>query len=347
MTPHSSPLLQDLEYLYWFPFSDEPIVHGKWFQPRISHPFVLFPEDSSDDKWHLFCHSWLGLHHYVSSSGLSWEHFALIEYNGKYPSIYVEDGVYYLFYEKRGRRLPFINKRRGREESGEYHRESHIEMRSSTDLQIWSNPRHIISANDINTSSAFIRKGHLSHPQLLPYEQGYRLYVGASLVDTALDITRYTMSAISPEILGPYQQEGDQIVVEADGNDYYRSLGAGQLQVYCEDTFCYAIQNSYYYDEERNKKASAIILLKSTDGLHFTPIEVKPILTPPEKGWASDHLLTSSLRYKEDESCWYCYFSGVHTNSYHLTTESIGLLIGKDSRPRKIENTNDLLYRES
>ncbi len=346
MTPHASPLLPDLEYLYWFPFSDEPLVQGKWFQPRLSNPFVLFPEDSSDEKWHLFCHSWIGLHHYISSSGLSWEHYALIEYNGRYPSIYIEDGVYYLFYEKQGMRPPFINKR-GREESGEYHKESHIEMRSSSDLQVWSNPRHIISSQDISTSSAFLPKGQLSHPQLVPYEQGYRLYVGASSVNPSLDVARYTMSATSPEILGPYRQEGEQIVIEADGNDYYRSLGSGQLQVYCEGKSCYAIQNSYYYDEKRNKTASAIIILKSSDGLTFNSLDMKPILIPSEKGWASEHILTSSIRYKEDESCWYCYFSGTHTNAYHITTESIGLLIGKDSRPRRIENVNDLLYRES
>jgi len=343
MTPHASPLLPELEYLYWFPFSDEPLLQGKWYQPRLSHPAVLFPEDSVDEKWHMFCHSWMGLHHYISSSGLSWEHMAVIEYNGRYPSIYIEDGVYYKKKKKRGMRIPFLTKRR-REESKEYRRESHIEMRSSTDLQIWSNPRHLISAEDISTSSAFLKKGQLSHPQIVKYDQGYRLYVGSSCVDKTLDVARYTMSAISPEIIGPYRQEGEHIVVEADGNDYYRSLGSGQLQVYCEKTSCYAIQNSYYYDEKRNKEASAITVLKSQDGLHFSPLDIEPILIPSEKGWASDHILTSSLRYKEDESCWYCYFSAAYTNEYRITRESIGLLIGKDSRPRKIERRNDLLY---
>ncbi|MDA3822611.1 MAG: hypothetical protein PF450_08405 [Bacteroidales bacterium] len=265
----STKVLTDIIHASRFPFSDEPLVQGAWYTPRLSNPFVLFPQDSADDKWHLFCHSWLGIHHFVSDSGISWNMMRIVEVGGKYPSIFIEDGVYYLIYEKRGMHIPFIDKRR-RQSSKEYHRESHIEIISSTDLSIWSKPRHLISANDIPCSNDFIKKGRLSHPHIVSTDQGYRLYVGASIADKALDIARYTVSAMCVDIVGTYQMESNKILIKGEGNDYYRSLASGQLQVHREGNVYRAIQNAHFFDEKRNKTSSAILLLQSNDGLTFT-----------------------------------------------------------------------------
>ena len=54
----------------WFPFSDEPVLQGLWYVPRLEDPAFLFPEESTDGKWHLFAHSWLGIHHFIASSGI-------------------------------------------------------------------------------------------------------------------------------------------------------------------------------------------------------------------------------------------------------------------------------------
>ncbi len=343
----TSKVLTDLTYLSWFPFSDEPLVQGSWYTPRISHPFVLFPEDSADDKWHMFAHSWLGIHHFVSDSGISWVPRRIIEFGGHYPSIYIEDGVYYLLYEKRGVQIPFIDRRR-RLNGKEHHRESHIEIITSTDLQIWSKPRHLISSADIPSSHEFLKKGRLSNPQIVSTKQGYRLYLGASLSNTLLDISRYTVSALSADIMGPYQAERDDILIKGEGNEYFRSLASGQTQVLNVDDTFRAVQAAHFYDEERNKTSSAIILLESIDGLKFNQLLKNPILVPPLSGWANEYILSSSLRYKEDEKCWYCYFSAASKIDKHLPfyKESIGLLIGKDPRPRKIEDSTDILYRK-
>ncbi|NCB02007.1 MAG: hypothetical protein EOM67_07545, partial [Spirochaetia bacterium] len=226
----SMKVLTDIAHVSWFPFSDEPVVQNRWYMPRLSHPYVLFPEDSVDDKWHLFCHSWMGIHHFISESGISWSHLRVIEFRGRYPSIYIEDGVYYIVYEKRGFQLPFVNKRR-RISSKEYHKESHIEIISSTDLAIWSKPRHLISSDDIPCSKDFLKKGRLSHPQIISTDQGYRLYIGASVRDSSLDIARYAVSAISIDIIGSYQLESEEKIIKGEGNDYYRSLASGQLHV--------------------------------------------------------------------------------------------------------------------
>ena len=343
----SKKVLTDVIHASWYPFSDEPVIKGSWYTPRLSHPFVLFPQDSVDDKWHMFCHSWLGIHHYISDSGISWQSVRIIEVGGHYPSVYIEDGVYYIVYEKRGINIPYIDGRR-RLSAKEYHRESHIEIISSTDLTIWSKPRHLISANDIPCSADFLKKGRLSHPQIVSTNQGYRLYIGASLTNKKLDIARYTVSAVSVDIVGTYQMESNNILIKGEGNDYYRSLASGQLHVLRAGDTYRAIQNAHFFDEERNRASTAIMLLESEDGLTFTLLKDEPILTPPEEGWASSHILTSSLRYKEDEGCWYCYFSAAsyRYNPLKIYGEAIGLLIGKDPRPRKIEDSTDALYRE-
>ena len=66
----------------WFPFSDEPLVHGLGSAPRFCDPQVLMPEQSCDGKWHMFFHSWIGVHHFISDSGIQWEPRRMIEVRG-------------------------------------------------------------------------------------------------------------------------------------------------------------------------------------------------------------------------------------------------------------------------
>ena len=87
--------IDDFKKLAWFPFSDEPIVKGKFYLPQLSNPQVLLPEESCDGKWHLFVHSWLGVHHFVSDSGIAWEPKNLFEVRAHSPFIYRENENYY------------------------------------------------------------------------------------------------------------------------------------------------------------------------------------------------------------------------------------------------------------
>ena len=83
----------------WASYSEEPVWQSSWWESRLSSPCILMPDDSSDGAWHLFAHTWLGIEHYISSSGFDWKRVALIALRGHYPSIYTEKNVYYLLYE--------------------------------------------------------------------------------------------------------------------------------------------------------------------------------------------------------------------------------------------------------
>jgi hypothetical protein len=105
-----------------------------------------------------------------------------------------------------------------------------------------------------------------------------------------------------------------------------------------------ALQNARYWNRKLKREASAIILLTSSDGLQWQRVDAPPILVPAEKGWASEHIMTCDVRYKQDEACWYCYFSATGERRFGLLRESIGLLIGKDPILRKPVDTTDILY---
>ncbi len=339
-------LFRNLEGLSWFPFSDEPIIQSHPLQVRLSNPAVLLPEESTDEKWHLFAHSMLGIHHYTSESGISWSHQRLLIPGGRYPSLFEEDGTYHLIYEQRGRFVPRLGKR-GRVSSDEIHHESHIELMSSTDLYIWSRPRHLMSAKSIEQTSLPGSVPTLSHPQLVSTDHEYRLYMGASSIDEDDRVARFVVSASAPQLLGPYHQETKDALVEAAGNEYHRSLGAGQLSVYESEGVYKALETSYFYDEKKNNNHSAIIVVDSEDGLSFPYDGNQPILVPSERGWASGNIRTCTLKYKADEKCWYCFFSASAKNNFSIERESIGLLLGKEPHPRKMDEVNDILYRNS
>ena len=90
-----------LESASWYSFNDSYIGRSKWFLPRQSDPSILLPSESPDGRWHLFCHTWLGIHHLVSDSGLKWKkEDALVFFRGHSPFIYREGKTYYMVFER-------------------------------------------------------------------------------------------------------------------------------------------------------------------------------------------------------------------------------------------------------
>ena len=86
-----------LEDTYWYSFNDEPIATvGSLIVPRLSDPSFLLPDESPDGLWHLFAHTWLGVEHYTSTSGLEWKKEHLVFLRGHSPFIYKEGNVYYV-----------------------------------------------------------------------------------------------------------------------------------------------------------------------------------------------------------------------------------------------------------
>ncbi|MFA7670729.1 MAG: hypothetical protein WCY53_00570 [Sphaerochaetaceae bacterium] len=327
--------LNEIGKASWFPFSDEPVIEGLWYIPRLSSPVFLFPEESPDGKWHLFAHSYLGINHYTSDSGIMWEPNRLVQLRGKHPFLFKEKGLFYLIYERHGRRIPFFE-RRAQKGRLPYLIGSHIEIRSSTDLSLWSEPKTIFEAKEVDSSGDYLKKRSIGHPQLIAVDGGYRLYVGSSKVGKNPSSSRYLISAFCETIEGPYIVESQKPLIESEGNDIYRNLATGRVSVYKAQNLFVALQNGRYWNEERQAESSAITLLKSEDGKKWSKWGKKPILIPAQSGWASKHIVGCDIRYKADEACWYCYFSATGEPQYGFVRESIGLLIGRSEKVRQL-----------
>ncbi len=319
---------EKLKEASWFPFSDEPVIKGLWYVPRLSCISFLFPEESIDQKWHLFAHSWLGIQHYSSDSGIMWEPVQMVQLRGKHPFLFKDKNQYHLIYERHGALIPFVE-RLSKKGKKEHIKGSHIEMRSSSDLNVWSEPKVLFKATDALCASDYLKNPLIGHPQLIKVDGGYRLYFGASKVGFNPSSARYICSAFSKNIDGPYELESEVPILEANPNSKYSNLAVGRLSIYKEDQQYIGFQNGRYWDDDKKKESSAITIVESNDGLSFSECDAKPVLTPVENSWASKHIVSCDVRYKKDEDCWYCYYSATGQRKGLLVKESIGLMIGK------------------
>lgn len=312
----------------WYPFIDEPLLESVRYASQFSSPQVIMPYDSCDGKWHMFFHSWIGIHHFVSDSGIAWEPRKVIEFYAHCPSIFKDGETYYLIYEKHDKRSRLSNQRRA-DVTG-YN--SRIEMKVSTDLITWSKSRLLLSSEDVSFASDYRNNARLSNPQLFKVDGGYRLYFGASTVkmaDSDYKCPRYFGYAFSKDMLGPYLMYTDSLLLESDGDNKYSNLGTGSIRLVKAFDKFFGFQCGFYWDGQAKKTRSAIKILESEDGIRFKECKAKPVLTTSDSGWTSSYIGTCDVHYKADESCWYCYFSARGGKARKHEKESIGLMIGK------------------
>ena len=321
----------------WYSFIDEPLISGLNYAPRFSSPNVIMPEESCDGKWHMFFHSWIGIHHFISDSGIAWQPRKMIELRGHCPFIYREGETYYLLYEKHNRNIPIIDQRRT---DGKNEGFSRIEMRISTDLLSWSMPRLLLDSRNVPSSKDGLENPRLSNPQLFRTDTGYRLYFGSSSVtldDSRHTFPRYFGFASSEDIMGPYVVNGsDDTLVESDGDDKWTNLAPGNIRLIRDEECFYAFQTSAYWDSEEKRTKSAVNILKSEDGISFERCTSKPIMIPAQEGWARGYITSCDAHYREAEKCWYCYFCADTGTKGFYYFESIGLLIGNSLNQKKI-----------
>lgn len=327
----------------WFPFSDEPLVTGHWYAPKICDPQVILPSQSCDGKWHMFAHSWLGIHHYISDSGIAWEDKKVVIIRGFYPCIYYEDQTFYLLYEKHPMACL---KKRPKEENI-----SRIEMVSSSDLISWSKPRVLLDSKSVPYSGDYINANTISRPQLIKMGDVYRLYFGASevvLEDSKQKVSRYLGCAFSRKLSDRFiLGEPKEPIIESDPNDPYSNLACGSVKVIESDGHIFAFQCGAYWDEQKKKSATALRILESEDGIVFKAAKKNPILVPPSRGWASAYIMGCDLKYKADEKCWYCYFSASDREHCVKQKESIGLMMGSiptKNQTNLSQTLNEILY---
>ena len=81
-------------------YEGNPVIRNPLNSFVVADPSVLTPETSHDGKWHLFCHTFFGVHRYESSDGINWKHMNKIVRRAMRPDINLIDGRYYLFYER-------------------------------------------------------------------------------------------------------------------------------------------------------------------------------------------------------------------------------------------------------
>ena len=326
--------------LSWYPFSDEPVINSSWYMNRLGDPSILLPGESPDKKWHLFGHTFLGIVHFISENGISWEPRKMIELRGHSPSLYMEDGMYYLIYEKHDAipsQIDSIFARRKRKDRVSH---SRIEMRSSADLILFSEPKIILDSREIPFAADGLGRPRVSRPQLFKDGGVYTLFFGAShivLEDSRHKSSRYFASATSSDLLGPYRLANHgRPLIEPDGDDPNRSLAVGSVRVLKASDGYVALQCGKYWDRELKKSSTSLIQLESVDGVNWLPSTRPRILSPPSEGWASRYIISCDARYKEDEGCVYCYFSASSKRGFRPVKEEIGLLLGNDPVLRKV-----------
>lgn len=315
--------VRSLDDLYWYSFNDEPIAAGNpYLTPRLSDPSFLLPDESPDALWHLFAHTWKGVEHYTSTSGLEWKREHIVFFQGSSPFIYKEGSVYYMLFETHSRLV---------RSHGESSDSSRIMLSSSSDLALWSEPRKVLDSSDIPLSSWRGGRKWITRPQLIQWEGRYRLYFGAGearMYDTNERTPARLMCAESYYIEGPYECL-EEPVMDLDPEGRYRNLAVGSVRILpCSDAVA-AVCCTRFYDRKNKRSSSVMLLSRSSDGIVFEDADV--MHSSPQSGWASGYITSCDLKYKENEDTWYCYYAadGYPDEKLPFRREALGLLLGK------------------
>jgi len=299
-----------------------PIVKRFGFSPIVADPSVLTPSQSHDGKWHMFCHTLFGVYHFISSDGFSWKKRGKVLNRAMRPNINYIDGVYYLYYEsvqpllKRG--LSLIN--------GKW--KSEIYVTTSADLINWSKPLKVVGAE--KDYMLFNGGYSVSNPFLIKNENNLRLYFSAGLTyikDCGFSEPTYISLSESDNPLSGFTPL-DCPILKPDSECEYLNICCGCIKVYrLKDCFI-GLQNGIYKDKDNNSH-SAIMLLKSNDGINFE--FVKPLIVPkvcPEskiKDWMAQYVYACCLSCFD--GTFYIYFNARDKAHALKGRENIGLAI--------------------
>jgi hypothetical protein len=281
-----------------------PVVTPPGREFIIADPTVITPADSPDEKWHMYAHALKGIHHYRSEDGLKWDHVEGPLFVGLRPFLFVEDG-YHLFYERFERPWRTV-----------------VAVRSSRDLETWSEPRTLVAPR-----YAWEGKGLKtnSNPCVVKHDGGYRLYYDAGWVwlpDCFYIEPRHLAVCESDLLLGPYQKQPEPIL-SPDPAVPYRNQGVGALRAYPPEGKrpWLALHNNMFVDKEGHSR-SDVRLYESEDGLTWSPTSDKPILAP-EPGWKKAFVY--AVFAVEWEGRAYLYYNA--RDGWFRGTERIGVAI--------------------
>ncbi len=297
-------------------YENNPIIHNPANSFVVADPSVLTPDISHDGKWHLFCHTFFGVYRYESEDGISFSNKGRIVNRAMRPNINYIDGRYYLFYERT--RSPILNAL----SLVGVKWKSEIYCTESDNLSDWSEPYPVIK--NTRPFEKDEKGTAISNPFLIKTEDGYRLYYSCGqtfIKDCGFCEPTHISFAESSNITNGYVARENPII-SPDKKTKYLNLCSGCIKVYRLKDCYIGLQNGIF--EEKGKSHSAIMLLKSDDGINFE--FVKPFLVPQKcnnSNWMAQYVYACCLTYCEGKLR--LYFNARDVSNNLTGRECIGL----------------------
>lgn len=297
-------------------YKNNPVIRNPLSSFVIADPSVLTPNVSHDKKCHLFCHTFFGVYHYESVDGISFNKVQRIIPRAMRPNINRVDGKYYLFYERTRpvilNALSLVGAKW----------KSEIYCTESIDLNSWSEPYLVLG----NTRD-FEKDEHgsaLSNPFLINVDGINRLYYSCGqtfIKDCGFCEPTHITYAESKDVNKNYTARTAPII-SPDKKIPWLNLCSGCLKVYKLKDCYIGLQNGIF--EEKGKSHSAIMLLKSDDGINFE--FVRPFLEPQKcenSNWMAQYVYACCLTYCEGKLR--LYFNARNISNNLTGRESIGV----------------------
>ncbi len=293
-----------------------PIIKNPLNSFVVADPSVLTPDVSHDGKWHLFCHTFFGVYRYVSDDGLNFKKAGKIVSRAMRPNINRIDGRYYLFYEHT---KPVILNALA---SIGFKWKSEIFVTESDDLVTWTKPVPVIQQTRPYESDE--RGQAISNPFLTKNDDKYRMYYSCGqtfIKDCGFSEPTHISFAESEKITTDYISR-EKPIISPDKNIPYLNLCSGCMKVYKLSDCYIGLQNGIF--EKDGKSHSAIVLLRSDDGIKFD--FVKHFLTPQvcgENKWMAQFVYACCLTYYDGTLR--LYFNARNAANILTGRESIGV----------------------
>lgn len=295
-------------------YEGNPVIKHPVNSFVVADPTLLTPEQTADKKWHLFAHTFFGIHHFESPDGISFSKVQKIAKRAMRPDINYIDGKYYLYFE---RTRPVILNALSLF-GVKWHSEIYVTV--SEDLKHWSQPKRVIShTREFEKDERGIA---ISNPFLLREDGTFRLYYSCGqtfIKDCGFSEPTHISFAESDSITEGFVSRENPII-SPDKNNKYLNLCSGCIKVYKLKDCYIGLQNGIF--EENGKSYSAIMLLKSDDGESFT--FVKPLIVPDKRyKWMAQFVYACCLTYFNGEVR--IYFNARNTADMLRGRESIGI----------------------
>ncbi len=297
-------------------YKANPIIKNPLSSFVIADPSVLTPEFSHDGKFHLFCHTFFGVYMYDSTDGIHFKKVKKVVKRAMRPNINYIDGKYYLFFERTRSPIANLLSLIGLKWKSE------VYCTESDDLKKWSLPYSVISkSRDYHEDSRGIA---ISNPFLLKINEKFRLYYscGQTFIKDCGFCEPTHVSFAESDVVNDNYVTLEKPIISPDKNSNYLNLCSGCLKVYRLKDCYIGLQNGLF--EENGKSHSAIMLLKSDDGINFD--FVKPFLVPQKCGdsnWMAQYVYACCLTKQENKLR--LYFNARNVSNNLLGRESIGV----------------------